>query len=134
MKFKQILEDLPEHFKKEKAALYSFNICSWNQLQQLTDKQLMQVMKEGLLSKNNLEKLRNIANLICELNIPLNEAFILIHSGISSINAISRCSPQELTSRTGRLERQLGTTRETIFSLKKANSLILLAKSRQKQN
>tara|TARA_B100000700_G_C15025206_1_gene847791 strand:+ start:2165 stop:2572 length:408 start_codon:yes stop_codon:yes gene_type:complete len=131
---KQKIGILPSNFKREKEYLTKLNISTWDQLKDLTDKTLYEIVAHSFCSINNLKKLRNIALFVTLLKITQHEASILMHSGITSIEALSRISPQELMSRTGRLERKLNTTRETLFQLKKANYLIEMAKKRQNQN
>ena len=133
MQIKENIENLPAHFKIEKKALDLHRITKWCELKDLTNEELNQIARQGFSSKNNLEKLRAIALFICELKIPMHEASILIHSGISTIDSLARSSPQSILNRTGRLERQLQTKRESIFNLVKASQIIKLAESRQKQ-
>ena len=82
----------------------------------------------SLGSVRNLKKLKCIAYFICTLNIKLNEAALLMHSGLISNKAISRLTPQELVQKTGRFERILRTGRIPIIDLKKAHFLIEKAK------
>ena len=128
------IEGIPSHFQREIELLDSLNISTWDALKNLTDQQIENIISQSFYSKNNLKKLRSIALLVSGLNIPQHEASILIHSGYSSISSLARCSPQDLIKRTGRLERQLNTTRKTLFNIQKATHLISLAKHWQKQN
>ena len=82
----------------------------------------------SLGSVRNIKKLKCIAYFICTLNIELNEAALLMHSGLISNKAISRLSPQELVQKTGRFERILKTERIPLINLKKACALIEKAK------
>ena len=82
----------------------------------------------SLGSVRNLKRLKCIAYFICTLDIQLNEAALLMHSGLISNKAISRLSPQELVQKTGRFERILRTGRTPIIDLKKAHFLIEKAK------
>ena len=79
-------------------------------------------------SVRNLKRLKCIAYFICTLDIQLNEAALLMHSGLISNKAISRLTPQELVQKTGRFERTLRTGRIPIIDLKKAHFLIEKAK------
>ena len=125
---------LPPNFKREVRSLKLLNILTWDDLYNLTDEDLYAIVNKYFASINNLRKLRNIGLFICALNMEQQEASILMHTGISSLEALARCSPEDLISRTGRLERQLNTSRANQFNMKKANHLIQLAKDRQKQN
>ena len=58
---------------------------------------------------------------ICTLDIELNEAALLMHSGLISNMAISRLTPQELVQKSGRFERTLRTGRIPIIDLKKSS-------------
>ena len=87
MLINQKIGDLPRHFKEEKKSLDELNISTWYKLKDLTNQEIELILKNGFSSRINLEKLRNIALLIYELNIPQHEASILIHSGISTIEA-----------------------------------------------
>ena len=80
-------------------------------------------------SVRNLKRLKCIAYFICTLDIQLNEAALLMHSGLISNKAISRLTPQELVQKTGRFERTLRTGRIPIIDLKKAHFLIEKAKN-----
>jgi hypothetical protein len=79
-------------------------------------------------SVRNLKRLKCIAYFICTLDIQLNEAALLMHSGLICNKAISRLTPQELVQKTGRFERTLRTGRIPIIDLKKAHFLIEKAK------
>ena len=62
------------------------------------------------------------------LDIEINEAALLMHSGLISNKAISRLSPQELVQKTGRFERFLQSGRIPLIDLNKAHVLIEKAK------
>ena len=121
----------PKHFEKEIKVLNSIGIDSWKRLKDLTDINLYKLVSRYNCSVNNLKKLRGVASLICELNIPQEEAALLIHSGIGSCSALAKYTPHELVNRAGRLERKLMTGRDPLINLRKASQLIDKAKSRQ---
>tara|TARA_B100001250_G_C19031676_1_gene457749 strand:+ start:90 stop:326 length:237 start_codon:yes stop_codon:yes gene_type:complete len=73
-------------------------------------------------------RLRCIAYFICTLGIELNEAALLMHSGMISSESIARLTPQELVKKTGRFERILNTGRIPLIDLTKAHFLIEKAK------
>ena len=107
---------------------------------QKATEQISQVVKEASKTSNIEIKKANVGiagkhikrftnkHFICNLNIELNEASLLMHSGLISNKAISRLSPQELVQKTSRFERILQTGRIPIIDLKKANFLIEKAK------
>ena len=123
-----IFKNLPKSFYQEEKILRSNKIKTWNSLLSITDEEINKMIYGSLGSVSNLKRLKCIAYLICGLNIELNEAAVLMHSGLSSSKAISRLSPQELVQRTGRFERFLQTGRIPLIDLKKAHVLIEKAK------
>ena len=128
MKNKSFLKDLPKTFYQEEKILLSNNIKTWDSLLSITDEKINKMLYGSLGSVRNLKRLKCIAYFICTLNIELNEAALLMHSGLESNKAISRLSPQELYQRAGRLERILQTGRIPLIDLKKAHVLIEKAK------
>ena len=122
------LENIPKSFYQEKKILLSNNIRTWDSLLSITDKEIHKMVFGSLGSVRNLKRLKCIAYLICTLKIELNEAALLMHSGLISNKAISRLSPQELVQKTGRFERILQTGRVPLIDLKKAHALIEKAK------
>ncbi len=128
MNNKNSIEALPKSFYQEEKLLLSNNINSWESLVSISDQKINEIIKGSLGSVNNLKKLRCIAYFIYTLNVEINEAALLMHSGLISNEAISRLSPQELIQRTGRFERFLRTGRDPIIDLKKAHFLIKKAK------
>jgi len=128
MKNKSLLKDLPKNFYQEEKILISNNIKTWDSLLSISDEEINHLIYRSLGSVNNLKKLKCIAYFICTLNIQLNEAALLMHSGLISNKAISRLTPQELVQKTGRFERILRTGRIPIIDLKKAHFLIEKAK------
>ena len=125
---KSFLKDLPKAFYQEEKILLSNNIKTWDSLLSITDEEINKMIYGSLGSVRNLKRLKCIAYFICTLNIELNEAALLMHSGLTSNKAISRLSPHELLQKTGRFERILQTGRVPIIDLNKAHVLIEKAK------
>ena len=126
--------NLPKNFNEEKKILLSLGINSWTNLKDITNNNIFAITRNSLANERNLKRLRCIAMFICELDVSQQEAAILMHSGISSIKALASLTPQELFTKTGRLERLLNTGRKPALDLKKANFLIQAAKNRQINN
>tara|TARA_B100000965_G_scaffold294884_2_gene252967 strand:+ start:3575 stop:3973 length:399 start_codon:yes stop_codon:yes gene_type:complete len=123
-----LLKNIPKSFFQEEKILRSNNIETWDCLLAITDEEINKMVYGSLGTVRNLKRLKCIAYFICTLNIELNEAALLMHSGLSSNKAISRLSPQELVQKTGRFERFLRTGRIPLIDLKKAHLLIKKAK------
>ena len=128
MNNKSLLKDLPKNFYQEEKILISNDIKTWDSLLSLTEQEINEMIYGSLGSVRNLKRLKCIAYFICTLNIDVDEAALLMHSGLISNKAISRLSPQELVQKTGRFERILQTGRIPIIDLKKAHFLIEKAK------
>ena len=128
MNDKLMLKNLPKSFYQEEKILLSNDIKTWNSLLSISDKEINNLINGSLGSIRNLKKLRCIAYFICTLGIEINEAALLMHSGLVSNKALSRLSPQELVQKTGRFERILRTERIPLIDLRKAHSLIEKAK------
>ena len=128
MSNKLLLKDLPKSFYQEEKILIKNNIKTWDSLLSISDEEINTIINGSLGSVRNLKRLKCIAYFICTLNIQLNEAALLMHSGLISNKAISRLTPQELVQKTGRFERILRTGRIPIIDLKKAHFLIEKAK------
>ena len=128
MSNKSLLKDLPKSFYQEEKILISNNIKTCYSLLSISDKEINNLIYGSLGSVRNLKRLKCIAYFICTLDIQLNEAALLMHSGLISNKAISRLTPQELVQKTGRFERTLRTGRIPIIDLKKAHFLIEKAK------
>ena len=128
MNNKLLIRNIPKSFYQEEKILLSNNIKTWDSLLSITDKEINNMIYGSLGSVRNLKKLKCIAYFICNLDIELNEAALLMHSGLISNKAISRLSPQELVKKTARFERILKTGRIPIIDLKKAYVLIEKAK------
>ena len=128
MNNKLILKNIPKSFYQEEKILLSYDIKTWDTLSSITDEEINNMINGSLGSVRNLKRLKCIAYFICSLNIELNEAALLMHSGLTSNKAISRLSPHELLQKTGRFERILQTGRVPIIDLNKAHVLIEKAK------
>ena len=128
MNNKLLLKDLPKNFNQEEKILKKNNIITRDSLLSISDEEINTIIYGSLGSVRNIKRLKCIAYFICTLNIQLNEAALLMHSGLISNKAISRLTPQELVQKTGRFERILRTGRIPIIDLKKAHFLIEKAK------
>ena len=123
-----LLKDLPKNFYQEEKILISNNIKTWDSLLSISDEQINELIYGSLGSVRNLKRLKCIAYFICTLDIQLDEAALLMHSGLISNKAISRLTPQELVQKSGRFERTLRTGRIPLIDLSKAHFLIEKAK------
>tara|TARA_Y100001968_G_C19081904_1_gene583393 strand:+ start:90 stop:488 length:399 start_codon:yes stop_codon:yes gene_type:complete len=128
MNNKLYLKNLPKSFYQEEKILISNNIKTWDSLLAINDAEIHTLVYGSLGSVRNLKRLKCIAYFICTLDIELNLAALLMHSGLCSNKAISRLSPEELLQKTGRFERILKTGRIPLIDLKKAHFLIEKAK------
>ena len=128
MNNKLFFKNIPKSFYQEEKILISNNIKTWDCLLSITDEEINKMIYGSLGSVRNFKRLKCIAYFICTLNIELNEAALLIHSGLISNKAIARLSPQELVNKTGRFERFLQTGRDPLIDLEKAHVLIEKAK------
>ena len=126
-----MLKNLPQNFRKEEDALHSIEIDTWKLLSNLIEEEILDLVKNKFCSYKNLKRLRCIAFLKTELNISYNKAALLMHAGVSTINALTKLTPQELIQRTGRFERFLQTGRNPIFNLTIANDVIKKAKAKE---
>ena len=122
------LKNIPKSFYQEEKILISYDIKTWDTLSSITDEEINNMINGSLGSVHNLKRLKCIAYFICTLNIEINEAALLMHSGLTSNKAISRLSPHELLQKTGRFERILQTGGVPIIDLNKAHILIEKAK------
>ena len=128
------LHALPQGFRDEQLDLQKAGITNWGQLRELTDQNLSRLVATGRSTARNLKRLRGIAELVCCLKLAPADAALLMHSGFATVASIATSSPQEITNRTGRLERQLGSGRAPVVDLAIAIHWILLAKARQTTN
>ena len=128
MNNKLFLKNIPKSFYQEEKILSLNNIKTWDDLLSISDEEIHNLIRGSMGSVRNLKRLKCIAYFICTLDIQVNEAALLMHSGLISNKAISRLTPQELVQKTGRFERILRTGRIPIIDLKKAHFLIEKAK------
>ena len=122
------LKNIPKSFYQEEKILLSNDIKTWDSLLSISDEEINILISGSLGSVRNLKRLKCIAYFICSLDIELNEAALLMHSGLISNKALSRLTPQELVQKTGRFERILRTERIPLIDLSKAHFLIEKAK------
>ena len=128
------LNALPQGFRDEQRDLKQAGITNWCELRELTDQNLSRLVATGRSTARNLKRLRGIAELVCCLELAPADAALLMHAGFATVAAIAISSPQEITNRTGRLERQLGSSRAPVVDLAIAKQWILMAKARQTTN
>jgi len=128
MKVNGELAGMPKSFKDEKKELINNGITSWHDLKNLKEGQIVQLVKTGRSTVRNLKRIKGIANLICDLGVEPFEAALLMHSGLATISALAKVTPQEVLQKTGRLERQLLNRNQNLINLNKANEWIKRAK------
>ena len=126
--FNDTIQDLPQSFRREKQELDRAGINRWSRIRALTDLELSQLARSGQASARNLKRLRGMADLVCGLNLPPQDAALLMHAGIANPAALATCSPERLVRQTGRLERSLGTSRPAVVDLRVANDWIQRAR------
>tara|TARA_Y100001968_G_scaffold333809_1_gene399741 strand:- start:5762 stop:6199 length:438 start_codon:yes stop_codon:yes gene_type:complete len=128
LKSKRIIKKTSQIFEAERKLLIDKGFNSWPSIMLLTDEEINTLVKNSLITTRNLRRLRCIAMFISEINLSIGDAALLMYSGIPSIDALARLSPQELLDKTGRLERLLNTGRKPVANLKTANIWIDRAK------
>ncbi len=126
--FNDTIQELPQSFRREKKELDQAGINHWSAIRDLTDLELSQLSRSGQASARNLKRLRGMAHLVCGLDLPPQDAALLMHAGIATPAALAACSPERLVRQTGRLERSLGTKRPAVVDLKVAGDWIRRAK------
>ena len=126
--FNDVIQDLPQSFRREQQELDRAGINRWSTIRGLTDLELSQLARSGQASARNLKRLRGMANLVCGLNLPPQDAALLMHAGIATPSALAACSPERLVRQTGRLERSLGTGRPAVVDLRVASDWIQRAR------
>ena len=122
--FNDAIEELPQSFRREKQELDQAGIKNWSTIRGLTDLELSQLARSGQASPRNLKRLRGMADLVCSLGLPPQDAALLMHAGIATPAALAACSPERLVRQTGRLERSLGTKRPAVVDLRIASDWI----------
>ena len=123
------LKSLPDNYRNEKIFLLNSGFNNWYQLSQLSDSLINGIIhKEPMCTESRLKKIRTIANFVFELDISPHQAYILLHSGISSLEALSIHDPHILEKKIGRMKRKLNSKLDINISLKFLSDLILKAK------
>ena len=126
--FTDAIQELPQSFRREQQELDRAGINRWSTIRGLTDLELSQLARSGQASARNLKRLRGMANLVCVLNLPPQDAALLMHAGIATPAALAACSPERLVRQTGRLARSLGTGRPAVGDLRVAREWIQRAR------
>tara|TARA_Y100001978_G_C23416261_1_gene301579 strand:+ start:196 stop:597 length:402 start_codon:yes stop_codon:yes gene_type:complete len=112
MNNKNILEILPINFRHEKKFLIKNNFDDWSQIKDLSDNEINQMVKKGFMcTESRFRKIRAISIFISELQIKPHHAYLLLHSGVGSIEALSYLTPHSLELKIGRFERIQGFNR-----------------------
>ncbi len=120
-------------FRKEHQELLKRGFTSWNSITKLTTSDINDLAKQGCGSIRNLNCLNCIATFICDLDLLQEDAALLIHSGIPSIQSLANLSPPEVFKRISRLEIILGMPRQTKTDLGKVNIWVEKAKNWKKK-
>ena len=134
MKPEDPLKELPQSMRDELKQLLKSGITTWGELQALDELQISRLAASGRASARNLRRLKGMADLACGLDLPPQDAALLMHAGLATVTAIAGSTPQELVTRTGRLERQLRSGRPPVVDLALARRWILRARERQNTN
>ena len=127
-----ILDILPVNFRHEKLFLKNNGFNSWKRLKFLTENDIKKILnKHTLCTESRLKKIRAIAVFVDELNLKPDQAYLLLHSGISSVKVLATQNPYDLGQKIGRLERSLNIKIKPNFNqsllkkwIKKAEELI----------
>ena len=122
MKIKKFLDFLPTNFRHEKSFFIQNNLTDFEKLSNLSDLEINEIQRKySLCTLHNLRKIRAIAIFKKEIGISPPQAYLLLHSGISSLKSLSLSTPYELEVKIGRLKRNLGvkTKTDTTFTLLK---------------
>ena len=134
MKPEDPLQDLPQGMRDEGKQLLTSGITTWGELEALDELQISRLAASGRASARNLRRLKGMADLACDLDLAPQDAALLMHAGLATVTAIAGSTPQELVTRTGRLERQLRSGRPPVVDLALARRWILRARERQNTN
>ena len=134
MKPEDPLQDLPQGMRDEGKQLLTSGITTWGELQALDEMRISRLAVSGRASARNLRRLKGMADLACDLDLAPQDAALLMHAGLATVTAIAGSTPQELVTRTGRLERQLRSGRPPVVDLALARRWILRARERQNTN
>tara|TARA_B100000900_G_scaffold385435_1_gene375080 strand:- start:178 stop:582 length:405 start_codon:yes stop_codon:yes gene_type:complete len=118
MNKEQSIEILPVNFRHEKKYLLKTEFNNWSKLRQLKDIDInLIVNNEPLCTESRLKKIRVISIFIDEFKMTPSQAYLLLHCGISSIEALSILDAHEIEKRIGRLERGLRVKSKNIPNL-----------------
>jgi hypothetical protein len=128
------LAALPASFRDEEKALNAAGIASWDGVRTLDELQLSRLARSGRATARNLRRLQGMAVLICDLDLAPADAALLLHAGVATVSALAASTPQDLVTRTGRLERQLRSGRPPVVDLPTAQRWIQRAKHWQTTN
>ena len=124
------LEILPINFRHEKKFLIKNNLNSWEKLKDLKDSQINQIIsKDSFCTESRLKKIRAIAIFVSDLKITPHQAYLLLHSGISSIKALSSLNAHNVIHKIGRLERNLQVKTGNSIDLQLINKWIIKSKT-----
>ena len=123
------LKILPINFRHEKKYLIKNNLDSWEKLRCLNDSEINNILKsDPLCTQSRLLKIRAISIFIIDLEISSHEAYLLLHSGISSVKSLSTLNPAIIQKKIGRLKRNLNLNTGSNIDLAVLKSWILKAK------
>tara|TARA_Y100000589_G_scaffold80246_1_gene74020 strand:+ start:477 stop:884 length:408 start_codon:yes stop_codon:yes gene_type:complete len=123
------LKILPINFRHEKKYLIKNNLDSWEKIRGLTDSEINNILKlDPLCTQSRLLKIRAISIFIIDLEISSHEAYLLLHSGISSVKSLSTLNPAIIQKKIGRLKRNLNLNTGSNIDLAVLKSWILKAK------
>ena len=130
MNKKDNLELLPLNFRHEKRFLLKNHFSTWSKLRKLKDTDINFIIsKDSLCTVSRLKKIRAIAIFIYELQINPQQAYLLLHCGVGSLEALSILDAHDIEKRIGRLERGLNIQTKTKPSLLLIKEWINKAKS-----
>tara|TARA_B100000963_G_C22362530_1_gene552254 strand:+ start:252 stop:650 length:399 start_codon:yes stop_codon:yes gene_type:complete len=130
MNKKNYLDILPTNFRHEKIFLKENNINSWESIRDLSDEDIFSLLsKKSLCTESRLKKIRAIALFIVELKLSPYQAYLLLHSGISSLKTLSTFNPYTLEQKIGRLERKMRTKTQSELNQKILKEWIIKSKT-----
>jgi hypothetical protein len=98
---------LPPHFRLEESCLRAAGIEGWPALATLDDAALRRLAAPGRASEARLRRLRGQARLMVEGGLGGQEAALLLHAGVASVEALAAADPDGLHRQVGRLQRRL---------------------------
>ena len=118
MESNTFLDILPNNFRHEKSFFVQNNLTDIEKLSNLSDLEINEIQRTySLCTLNNLKKIRAIAIFKKEIAISPPEAYLLLHSGIGSIESLSRMEPHEIENKIKRLQRNLRVKSKTNITL-----------------